>query len=93
MISGRVCSERYFNSNFLSTTDRQFTFIIVSRLGARLGLGFGWFGALGDDEAWGEPKLEAEIKTLDHSSNKSFVKCRLISGLLVAFGLLGILIE
>ena len=36
MMSGLVWSERCFSSSFLSTTERQFTLIIVRRLGACL---------------------------------------------------------
>ena len=50
-----------FRKTLLSTTERQFTLIIVRRLGACFGLGglgFGCIGALGDGEACGEPRLE-----------------------------------
>ena len=55
-MSGCVWSVKYFSSALLSTTDLQFMFKMVKRLGLRFGLScllLDTGGTFGDEVAWG----------------------------------------
>ena len=78
MMSGLVWSVRYLSSSFLSTTERQFIFRTVRRLGLYFGLCLGTlsgtgFVLFGDENACGDPILLLASEGSAQSSTELFV--------------------